>query len=305
MALSLLEAKMLNEVQKYAFGTGGKVFYVDNSGNPKFDLETAPYATITLALAQCVANRGDVILVRRGHAETLSAAAGIAITKAGVSIIGQGRGASRPTITMGTSALVDIDIDAADVTIDNIVFVANFLNIAAAIDVNAKNFTIRNCHFREGTNLNFLKCIITAATNTTDGLLVEDNKFECPDSDNTECIELVGASDNVIIRRNYFRGDWGISCISAITAASTNLQIYDNFIANLQTTDIADIIDLVASTTGVISNNVCFHLNVTTNNHINCIDGGSCWMGVNRIQDQISSTTGQYGDIAGTINTDA
>mgnify|MGYP006139353905 CR=1 FL=1 len=48
-------------------------------------------------------NKGDVIVVMPGHAETVSGAAGINCDVAGVSIVGLGRGAARPTITMSAA----------------------------------------------------------------------------------------------------------------------------------------------------------------------------------------------------------
>ena len=71
----------------------GKVFWLSNAttlsdrqisgsdGNQgTFD---APFSTLDGALAKCVANRGDIIMVKPGHAETVSAAAGIVIDIAG------------------------------------------------------------------------------------------------------------------------------------------------------------------------------------------------------------------------------
>src|SRR6185503_19507054 len=76
----------------------GQVLYVCNStvasavgavGSNGNDGKTPdrPLATIAKALTLCVANRGDKIILMPGHAETVSAAAGLDLNVAGVSII--------------------------------------------------------------------------------------------------------------------------------------------------------------------------------------------------------------------------
>lgn len=91
---------------------GGKTFWVDDSGSDgnsgTFD---RPFDTIDYAIGKCVAGRGDIILVKPGHAETVTAA--ITMDVAGVSIIGLGVGGQRPTITPNGA------IDAVTMTADN------------------------------------------------------------------------------------------------------------------------------------------------------------------------------------------
>ena len=53
-----------------------------------------PFATIDYAVGRCSANVGDVIYVMPGHTETVSAAAGINLDVAGISVIGLGAGGS-------------------------------------------------------------------------------------------------------------------------------------------------------------------------------------------------------------------
>jgi hypothetical protein len=81
-----------------------------------------PFATIDFAIGKCTANHGDIILVKAGHTETITAAGAIACDVAGVSIIGIGTGADRPTVTFGsTDNSASITISAASVTIENII----------------------------------------------------------------------------------------------------------------------------------------------------------------------------------------
>src|SRR5690349_4202727 len=48
----------------------------------------APFATLDYAIGKCSDNRGDIIFVKPGHAETLTAAAAIALDVAGVAVVG-------------------------------------------------------------------------------------------------------------------------------------------------------------------------------------------------------------------------
>src|SRR4051812_41694686 len=74
----------------------GNVFWVQstsaNAGDSagKGRSPGAPFATIDYAVGQCTAGQGDVILVLPGHVETVTAAAGVALDVAGVSVVGLG-----------------------------------------------------------------------------------------------------------------------------------------------------------------------------------------------------------------------
>jgi hypothetical protein len=170
----------------------GKAFWVSNvttgllqgqrggsdSNRGTFD---SPFATIAYAVSQCVANRGDIVFVKPGHAETISTAAILTLTIAGVAIIGLGQGSNRPTLTF-TAAAANIPVTAANITVHNILHKANFADIVSAYTVTgtaaATDFTVDNCEFRDGSSiLNFLKTVTGNATaNSLDGFTYSNNK---------------------------------------------------------------------------------------------------------------------------------
>jgi hypothetical protein len=170
----------------------GKAFWVSNattgllqgqrggsdSNRGTFD---SPFATIAYAVSQCVANRGDIVFVKPGHAETISTAAILTLTIAGVAIIGLGQGSNRPTLTF-TAAAANIPVTAANITVHNILHKANFADIVSAYTVTgtavASDFTVDNCEFRDGSSiLNFLKTVTGNATaNSLDGFTYSNNK---------------------------------------------------------------------------------------------------------------------------------
>src|SRR3990167_5475254 len=128
----------------------GNVFFVD-SGSPNRANTTAngkrpdkPFSTIDYAVGQCTANNGDVIFVAPRHTEDIPAAGTIDLDVAGIRVVGLGNGRERPTITY--SADGDIDVDAANITLENFfIDVTGVDAVAGAIDVNAADFTLQDC----------------------------------------------------------------------------------------------------------------------------------------------------------------
>lgn len=170
----------------------GKVFFVALSTNafygdllnefpPDSDGVVRVYSSIGNALAACVANRGDVVVAMPGHAETVTAADGVPFTSTavGVTIIGLGNGALRPTITFTTSTAASFDVDQANVTIQNIVFTCGIDAQLAMANVTAADVTFLDCEFNTNSaTVGTVAGILTAATATR--LRVERCRFLGP-----------------------------------------------------------------------------------------------------------------------------
>ena len=135
----------------------GKVFWVSNASaaqltghrtgsNGNQGTFNDPFSTLDYAFDQCTASRGDVIFVKPGHAETISTAAILDFDKAGVAVIGLGTGSLRPTFTYTTAITATIDVTAANISIQNCLFVANFLDVSSFFTfTTAKDFAVENC----------------------------------------------------------------------------------------------------------------------------------------------------------------
>lgn len=141
-----------------------------------------PCNSIANALLLCVAGRGDKIILLPGHSETVSAAGGLALNVAGVSIIADPTavGSQRPTITLDTANTSTVTITANEVVLSGILFIANFLAIATCIDITtATDVVISQCEFRDKSSvLSFVKCVRTDSTaNHADGLTVSNSRF--------------------------------------------------------------------------------------------------------------------------------
>jgi hypothetical protein len=282
----------------------GSVFYVNsvtgsNSNNGQSWL--SPVATIDYAIGLCTADKGDVIYVAPMHAETISAAAGIVCDIAGVTIIGLGTGSFRPTITFTTATTADLDIDAANVTIRNLRFICAMAALAAPIDVNAASFTMEDCTFLVSAAANHPLIVVLTDANANHmairrcRMLLEYDNAVTPliiTTARTVAIRLVGA-DYAVIEDNHIEGNFTVACIDSLTTACRGVSIKRNSLRNVQTTNIAGLIDLVAATTGVVAHNVGFH--GYTTDIATVIDPASCAMVENYVSNVVTETGGLVG----------
>jgi hypothetical protein len=155
---------------------------------------------------QCVANRGDIILVKPGHAETISSATALTFSKAGVAIVGLGSGTNRPKFTLDTANTATINVTAANVSIQNCIFVGNFLSIATCFTVTAApEFNVDRCDFRDtDATHGFLSIITTTVSVNADGLRFVNNRRK---SDATTTpgpdIVIAGTIDRVTVNYNW------------------------------------------------------------------------------------------------------
>jgi len=164
----------------------GQVYWVSNAtptlpgqiggsdGNP--GTFNAPFSTLEYAITSCTANRGDIIFIKPGHAETISSATALAFDVAGVAIVGLGAGTKRPTFTLNTAATTTIAVSADNVSISNCRFIGNFLSITSCFTVAAAAyFTIDNCSFTDTSAiLGFLSAVKTTVSTNSDFLQVSN-----------------------------------------------------------------------------------------------------------------------------------
>lgn len=188
----------------------GKTFYVDSAiaATDGTSPESAS-ATIVAATAKCTANQGDTIVVMPGHAETIAAATALTAV-AGITIIGLGQGAQRPTISFSTLTTAAYTLAVANVTIINMRFVSTFADVVTAIALGATSsgFNCLGCFFGDSAvDLNLLSAI--KSTSTTDGasnnIRLQGNSFLSQDAATLgffiHAADILGAiiEDNTIV----------------------------------------------------------------------------------------------------------
>ncbi len=245
----------------------GKVFWLSNNTTGLLPAQrggsdgnrgdfNSPFATLAGALLQCVANRGDIIFVKPGHAETISSATALALNVAGVAIVGLGVGANRPKFTLDTANTATIAVSAANISIQNCQFVANFLSIAACFTLTtAKGFTLQNCTFFETSNvLNFLNIVkSTGAANTIDGLSVADCYWNGLGTTSVNSFILSANDiDSAQILRNRIklaRTATAAILLTITTGVLTNLECGDNAVYSAQTATTGGALISVGGTT--------------------------------------------------------
>lgn len=119
----------------------GQVFWLDNGAvlqrgsvagaDTNRGTFNRPFATLSGALAQCTPGNADIIMVKPGHAETLSTATALNCNVSDVAVIGMGSGTNRPLFTLDTLTTSTINLTANNFSFQNIQFVGNLLSIAA------------------------------------------------------------------------------------------------------------------------------------------------------------------------------
>ncbi len=249
---------------------GNKTFYVSSvtgvDGRDGLTPSTA-LATITAALALCTANQGDTIILLPTHAETITAAGGITIATAGVSIVGVGVRGQRAILTYTTANTATLLNSAAGTYLENIVFKGNFLSIAGAIDNQGADLTIENCECRDidATHgfLNFIKA--TGAANTGDGLKVTNSRRYGLSTTGGAFVNITDNLDRLILQDN-FDVSVGTSSTFLTSAGSkiiTNADVGRNQAQTAATSGNLFISNGGATNTGFLYDNYNGNLDVT------------------------------------------
>ena len=231
----------------------------DNDGkNPDH-----PVDSISNAFKKDRVAANGLIVVLPGHSEDVTAANGILCDIAGVHVLGLGEGSARPSINFTTVVGADIEVDAANITFENLKFDATGIDaLTGPIDVDAANFTLRNCEVLLADGDGQCSDFLVGDANADD-LLVEDCLFKASaDAGPQSAIQIVG-SDHPMIKRNVIYGDFAVSPIENVTTACTRVDIAHNDMDNYNANDFC--ISLVGTTDGSIRYN---SMRVATNGQV-------------------------------------
>ena len=263
----------------------GEVFWVSNStvlapgqaagsdNNP--GTFQRPLATLAEAFDRVLANRGDIIVIKPGHAENVASATALSLDVAGVAIVGLGSGSLRPKFTCTTATTATINVTAANISITNCVISANFADIVSAFTLTtASYFTLDNVEIAAtATNMNFLHVIDTnAVTDDAKGLAVVNCSWLEPDAATLAFALVDGTNSNWVISDNFMVTGAATADIAAMfTIAAgkilTNLKCFNN---NVQITGNSGTVAGLWLTTnqttnsGIVAYNNLKHLDATT-----------------------------------------
>lgn len=259
---------------------GAQVYYVQ-SGHPSASNSNDgtdpnfPRATLASAIGLPTAGRGDLILIGAGHSENVAVAGGITAALAGVTVLGLGDGQQRPRFSL-TDAAASVIVSASDVTFENLVFLVGADSITIMLDVNADDFTLKNCEFRENTAVaqQWLTAVDIngGGAHATDRAKVLGCKFVSEAAGANHAIEIAAVQDGIEIRNCWISGDFAVAGIHS-TAALTNLLLENNYVRNVNAGDFA--IELTAAATGMAVGNRLYadaYLTTFDSGNLMCLD---------------------------------
>lgn len=257
--------------------TTGNVFFVDSgaanaSNNTSSGRDpTTPFSSIDYAVGQCTANNADFIIVMPGHTETVTAAAGLDLDVAGITLIGIGNGSDRPTINFTTATTADMDVDAANITMRNFLFTGGVDALVAPIDVNAADFTLENCEWRDVTG-QAVDVILTDANANRMRILNYRHDGDSA-AGGASAIAIVGG-DRIVIDGFRVDGNFSVGCIDVRTTATTDLEVRNVTARNRNSGDIF-LIDTVTGSTGMIGPNIAIRIADNAANITEAITGAT------------------------------
>lgn len=229
-----------------------------------------PFSTLDYAIGQCSANRGDVIYVLPGHAETVSTAAFIAIDVAGVSIIGLGRGSLRPTFNF-TATSSTITMSAANCSLSNVLLTGGVDAVVSTIVVSAADCELNNIEYRDVTG-QCTDCILTTAG--ANRLKINGYRHDgATAAGSASAIAIVGG-DRITIKDFAIDGNFSVGAIDVRTTATTDIEISDGYIRTRNAADIA-IVDTVTASTGKIGPRIQIQLTDNAANITEAITGAT------------------------------
>lgn len=278
LSLQGMPISMIFATSQASLGNTAKtgVYWVDSinglDGNP--GTYQLPLATVGRGFA--LASPYDVIVMKPGHVETIisATAASSLWSVANVSVIGLGNGSARPTFTYTTAATATIVPSANNISVQNVLFVANFADVAAAFTTTtAKDFQIIGCEFRDTSAiLNFLSVVKTATTdNAADGLTLQSNKqISAGLTANTAVLDLRANLDRLTVGGTLGgvpAGNW----IQSLVAGNSGLIFQNTTTKVLTTVDISwntlNFVGANAATGGLLITTATTHTGVVQRNY--------------------------------------
>ena len=278
--------------------TTGKVFFVDSvTGlNGNSGLEPAlPFATIDYAVGKCTASKGDIIFVMPGHTETITAAGGLALDVAGVTIIGLGTVGSRPKLNFITSTGASMKVTAASCEMSNVNFTGGLDALTNPIHVQAADFRLQNWRWTDVTGQATDVVLTTAAA---DRMELSNFIFNGATAAGTNAgIALVGG-DGISIHDFTMDGNFAVGGIDVRTTATTDIEVYN---VRFRTRNAADIfiIDTITASTGNIGPDIYMRLQDNAANITEAITGATF------VLHQKISVVNLAGEVGMEINTTA
>jgi len=278
----------------------GKVFWVYNGtalqggqrggSNGNKGTYDSPFSTVDYAISQCVANRGDIIFIKPGHAETFSAADGFDLDVAGVAVIGLGSGTLMPSFTLSATTS-DVNISAANCSLVNVRFVPSTSDVVRAVQVTAAHATVKDILVLDAGATNEILTVVKATgttDNEADGLWIEGCRAFGTSTAVLEFFEFNAHINGFVFKNNLIVNEGTAAGVAIAGATGKNLlnaYIGYNKTSNKATSGNLFIDSDSTASTGIAESNLIGHADVT-----GAHDNGLTGMGF-RLFDNLSVST--------------
>lgn len=259
----MLETKVLDvpnsgEIYKAGATNGGHVYWVKEADAADYDLfyekhfvlygngQSSVHNTIQSAINASSPNVGDVIYVCEGYTQTITTAAAIALSKAGVAVIGLGSGDSRPTITISSTDNAGTITQSGNGSVfKNFIIVTNDDGLTNAVVVTGDGCVTEITH-KDTSSAVEAACIVRMDTANNSYLKLTHYGFTAGNAMVRGV--AVDACSNVLIDIDAY-GVVSTAWVNFVDAASTNVcvrgSMYTQGISNFS----RDVVDTVGGST--------------------------------------------------------
>lgn len=253
-----------------------------------------PFSTLDYAVSRCVADRGDIIFVKPGHAETIATATALAIDVAGVAVIGLGRGSNRPTFNL-TATTSTITMSANNCVFWNCLVTGGIDAIVAVYTISGADCSLQ-LNYRDVTG-QCTDCVLTTAA--ANRLYIDVNDYDGATAAGTNAGIAIVGGDHIEITGRYMDGNFAVGGIDVRTTATTDLFVHD--FQYFRTRNAADIflVDTITASTGQVGPNIYLRLNDNAANITEAITGATF------VQHLPISVVNLAGEVGMSINTTA
>lgn len=217
--------------------TAGNTFYVSsatgNNGAAIPGTVEQPLATFAEAISRCTANNGDCIFFLPGHAETLSSAAAVAFSKAGVVAQSLGVGNDRAKFTFGTVVGASIALSGQGSKLLDVIGIAALDSLTGPITVTAPDSEV-DIEWRDGSStIEAVRVVDLSAAAVRAKVRVKHIGFSAGDAC-VSVVRVVGGRDARIHVDAY--GKMSVAAVQFATTATINANIF-GYVYNSGTTD--------------------------------------------------------------------
>jgi len=243
--------------------------YSSAAGGANYDKPAPSLLSVAKEGLVDTADRGTLIMLRKGHTENVDAADWLSLlgTRKRITIRGLGEGPERGTLTwtLATSTLL---LDTANVVLENLNLNfdpgAGTVNVAAPITATGAGSGIKGCTIRMGTDANS-KVTVGLTVNAADFVFGDNLVYGETAAEATTLIDI-NAAHRLWMYDNYIAGATSAAAVGVVrfvTGASLNVVLERNSYINRKAASTNAVIGL-AAVSGVSRDEHFAYLNTTS-----------------------------------------